>query len=370
VRKLTCLVAVVVLACLACLACLASPARAAAPPGIAPAAKKQWKAAMERGRAAEKQKRFPDAVKAFQEALTAVPEEPWAETELGWAAYLAGDLALAETATRKAVAMNGDPHQRGASLYNLGLIAEARGDKALAARAYADSLAARPNKTVRAALLAIDPAAAAAIDPYAPHSMLGPFPTTQAYCKSLKNDDGGACDDCGDLVELGGAAKIKLHEPFDGVHVFLDACADAFGKRANLALHTPAGWFVAANIGFKSDGGHCTHDFKIDDLGWDGAILVVDASGESNCWDAHDEHDVPTLFQATWVTFASVGPSKTPSATPRLNTKLHTEGLGKEAAHDIDLDVKLDSAASSVEVTGRAGSDAADTLGKHPLVFP
>src|SRR6185295_11972963 len=87
-------------------------------------------------------------------------------SERGYQLLLAKDLVHAEEVTRKAIAMAGPA--RPASLYNLGRILEEKKDKAGAAKAYKESLEARPNRIVQQALQRVDPAAAAALASAAP----------------------------------------------------------------------------------------------------------------------------------------------------------------------------------------------------------
>jgi tetratricopeptide (TPR) repeat protein len=153
----------------------------AAPPNV--------KAAIARGRQLVKKADYARAVRAFQEAVTAAPEDATALSELGLAAFKANDLKLAEQASRKSVTLATSPQLRAASLYNLGRVQEARGEKVAAIDSYRRSLEDRPNKIVRERLLGLDPKAAAASDPVAPQPMLGPFATLAEFCKTTQQRD-------------------------------------------------------------------------------------------------------------------------------------------------------------------------------------
>src|SRR5215470_3007299 len=108
------------------------------------------KGLLRKGRDLQGAKKYAEAIAAFEEALKLQPDDPTVLGELGWTAYLMKDYAKAKDATQKAIARQPAPNIRGAALYNLGLIDEAKGDTAGAVTAYTESLRARPNATVRA----------------------------------------------------------------------------------------------------------------------------------------------------------------------------------------------------------------------------
>jgi tetratricopeptide (TPR) repeat protein len=120
-------------------------------------------AAMKRGRAAAQKHDDATAIAAFQSAIGVAPDDASALSELGLAALHANNLPLAEKCTQRAVELADKPATRAGALYNLGLIAEAKGDKAAAADAYRRSLAERPNTTVESHLVKVDEKAAAAV---------------------------------------------------------------------------------------------------------------------------------------------------------------------------------------------------------------
>jgi tetratricopeptide (TPR) repeat protein len=349
-------------------ACLAagSAAFAAPPPKIEKVgadAQRKYNVALARGRKLEDKKDYPGAVAAFQEALTAIPDDPWALSELGWAAYLAKDLALAEKATRQAIAVNGEPNQKGASLYNLGKIEEAKGNKAAAARAYAASLQARPNKTVRAALIALDPAAAAALDPFSPQPMLGPFPTPAAFCAQLKDDDGNACN-CAEQPIATFEGK-DLAPPYLHAQVLESSCDP--GTQEALALETKAGWFVAPNAGERNRGGHCNNQFTVEGIHFENGKkwLVLTDSQYTNCWSNHEDDNFSLEVHAQWQTIVGIGPSGKPSATPRLTVIDQDEGSGKKVR---DYAALVGFGDGAIEISGSAEDPA--LVGKHVLRFP
>lgn len=87
--------------------------------------------------------------------------DPRSASELGNACFAhlkAGDLATAERECALALERADNDRTRGAVLFNLGLLAEKRGDAASARTYYQRSLTARPNDTVRKRLEALGPA--------------------------------------------------------------------------------------------------------------------------------------------------------------------------------------------------------------------
>ncbi len=131
------------------------PPRAKRPAPIAPEKRREYIARLRAGRAHAKGKRWGEAVSEFEAALVAVPLDDRALSELGWAAFQAGDLDKAEKANGDSVRVSSQPDLKAASLYNLGRVAEARGDKERAAALYADSLLLRPSKSVVKRLVAL-----------------------------------------------------------------------------------------------------------------------------------------------------------------------------------------------------------------------
>jgi hypothetical protein len=161
-----------------------TPALADAPKAkpLSPAQQQAYDAALRKGRQLQGKKQWAEAIRAFQACVAIAPDDAACAGELGWTAYLAKDLVLAESATRQALAGTGSPALRGAALYNLGLIEEAKRDQPAAIAAYRESLQVRPNGVVRAALAKLAPDVAAAFDPFKPVALAGPFSSIEAYC--------------------------------------------------------------------------------------------------------------------------------------------------------------------------------------------
>ena len=191
-----------------------------APAKLSAADQKKLAAALRTGRELQHKKKFTDAIAAFEQGLAVVADDATLLSELGWTAYLAKDLGKAEAATKKALAAQAAPNVRAATLYNLGLIAEAKSDKAAAAASYFESLRLRPNGAVRQALAKLDPGKAAAFDPFAPAKLQGPFESIAAFCKTTPaketvGDFTIGCT-CGTQLKAG---KPKLSLPFEQVQM-------------------------------------------------------------------------------------------------------------------------------------------------------
>ncbi len=111
----------------------------------------KFRALLDDGRRAVKADDPEAGMKKLEAALKIVPGHPAALGELGWAAYRAGPAYFdkAIEVTRAAIAISKKDSQRGALWYNLGRVAEDRGQLDVALRAYRESLSFRPNDTVR-----------------------------------------------------------------------------------------------------------------------------------------------------------------------------------------------------------------------------
>jgi tetratricopeptide (TPR) repeat protein len=147
------------------------------------------------GRTRVRDKEYAAGIASYERALALRPGDPRLLVELGWAAFLDGDLERAAQATRQGLLGTREDKAKGAALYNLGRIAEKRGQKAEAADLYRESLAVRPNAIVEKRLngLGVETAAAAA-SPEAPSELgplEGPFPSLEAVCAALVPDFAG-----------------------------------------------------------------------------------------------------------------------------------------------------------------------------------
>ena len=344
---------------------------------LTPAAQKQYKASLAKGRALQGKKKYADAIAAFDDALKASPDDPTALGELGWTAYLAKDLKKAEAMTRKSLAGQAAPNIRGASLYNLGLIEEELGDKKAAIASYGESLKVRPNGVVRAKLTALDPTAAAAFEPFAPHKLSGPYKSVDAYCKAEppNSDDNPDHCWCGTAVET---TAIKVTKPFDAIQAFAYACSDneAGSKSYAIAVKLAAGWYVDT-IKEVELARHCDESIAFKPSAQQGASLLVEFAVTGDCSGG----TLTEEWSEDWVLAMGIGPSKVPSSTRILATRRESMQSDpfepKPPPAKVSVDVAFQLAwgkDGAVELTGKTKGldkdEASNLLGKHTLVFP
>lgn len=134
------------------------------------------------GRKLARAKDWPGAAKAFERAVATAPDDVHALADLGWSAFQAGDLARAEQVNKRALAHAKDPKTRAPILYNIGRVAEARGDKDAAKKAYTESLALRDNAEVKSRLASLGGAGNDATGLTCPQS----FASNTELCACLK----------------------------------------------------------------------------------------------------------------------------------------------------------------------------------------
>lgn len=105
-----------------------------------------------------------EALASFAKAVELAPKDAAVASELGFAQFRAGNLDAAEATLNAALALvtEADAKVKGSILYNLGRVAEAKGDSKAAAAHYRASLKERPNDTVAARLQAVESPAAKA----------------------------------------------------------------------------------------------------------------------------------------------------------------------------------------------------------------
>jgi len=355
-------------------------------PKLTATAKKTYTDKLREGRKLTDKKQYAQAIAAFEAALVANPDDPSALAELGWTAYLAKDLPKAEGFTRKAIANNETPSIKGAALYNLGLILEARSDQKGAIAAYTGSLVARPNPVVRAKLQKLAPEALAAIDPFAPSAMEGPFASLDAFCKvQPKTEDETPCE-CKSEELKGG----KLAAPFAGVALADVQCRETdhsdndHGWRFVVA-RTPAGWF-ARRLGEYNDTLWCQdhgalEGAKTDQLIPGDAVELAITFKEDGSCIGHSQ--TATDFDTTSLVVVGIGASRMPSATPPIEL-VANESNSPDTAYDESLTgpvvvvkaVKLVPAwkDGTLQLTGATKGldkdEAARRLAPHKLAFP
>ena len=112
------------------------------------AAKDELAVLLARGRKAVKAKDYASGIAALQKAKALSPMSGKVLGELGWAYFLDGQLDRASHELDLALRHTTAAKTKGAVLYNLGRVHEARGKTELAAELYAKSLQARPGNAV------------------------------------------------------------------------------------------------------------------------------------------------------------------------------------------------------------------------------
>ncbi len=338
---------------------------------------KTYTAQLRRGRQLEGAGKHAEAIAAFEAGLRAVPDDSTLLGEIGAAAYAAKDLPAAEKATRAAIANAAAPDVRGASLYNLGRIQEDRGDLAGALASYADSLRARPNSVVRARLTKLDPKAAAALDPYKPVPLAGPFASIEAYCKTLPAIDGFDADHCGcgpDKTDKPAA----LAAPYQQMQWFSNHCAqsDTLYGDYKLGVKLATGWYVAS-VDHADVGHHCMSGGYAFDAAkpLSGNQVLVSYVDDAQCTNGSGD----TNWSETRQIIVGIGASKIPAATTPLLRKHHqTYAADYNPNHaKTTVDVALDyawAADGTFTVSGKTlgidPAEAGNLLGKHALTFP
>ncbi|MEM9490985.1 MAG: tetratricopeptide repeat protein, partial [Myxococcota bacterium] len=220
----------------------AVPAEASLAPAPAPPTaeqKKRYRHHLATGRRLSGERKWGEATRAFQAALEAIPMDGRALSELGWAAFQAGDYPLARTANRDAVRAATDPRVRAASLYNLGRVAEAAGERDEAAGHYRASLALRPNRTVERRLAGLDRAvpAAGAVE----YPRCGPTRSIDELCACVVAAIG----------TVGPDEKLEcVREPRQVAGVELLLVGDEVEEWVHLIAESASGWSTVAMLGY------------------------------------------------------------------------------------------------------------------------
>lgn len=188
------------------------------------------------------------AIAEFERALGVIPMDARALSELGWAAFQVGDYDRARTANRDSVRLATGPDVRAASLYNLGRITEATGDRAEAEALYKESLALREDPTVRARLESLNPGGPKQHAPPRPASL-------GTGCGPSRSDD-ELCACLAGMGEAGRAASGATgrvlscsREPRQIPGVELLFAGDDRRERVSLIAEEPRGWTAIARLG-------------------------------------------------------------------------------------------------------------------------
>lgn len=113
------------------------------------AAKANYKTHLDAGRKAVKSKDYATGIDELRKAKAISPTNSKVLGELGWAHFLNGDHDDAERELKLALAHVEQDATKGAVLYNLGRVAEQKGNEKMAADLYRQSVAVRPNDIVQ-----------------------------------------------------------------------------------------------------------------------------------------------------------------------------------------------------------------------------
>lgn len=306
-------------------------------------------------RAAAKKNDHAAAAAATERALALQPGDDRLLSELGWQRFLAKDLVRAEAATRQAIAVGG--RARPASLYNLGRILEEKGDKPAAAKAYQESLALRPNRTVQQALARVDPSAAVAASPaprgsddaLAPEA-LAPG-AAEARCEVVAKSDAA-------IGAISGARVVSCGDDYEPRYqLVLDVAGQSFLH--SLHVDEPAGGNLSVHARLGTSGGH---------------LLVTVVRSESTHGGRDKRGEQSWLHTVEeFVSVCGVGPSRKPHCTPQLQVSFSEDKDDVvRGAWELRLTVSRD--ALSLEVGGpgrkKLPAEPRRMLGRHPLVFP
>ena len=334
---------------------------------------KKCKVLIDDGRNLADAGKLPAAMAKFEACLKIHPGDPVALGEAGVVALQQKDLDKAEKLTRKAIAAQPKPEVRGALLFNLGMILDARKDKPGAIAAYADSLRARPNKIVRDKLRTLDATVAAQFDAFAPVAMAGPFKSVDAFCQAqpaqvtyhMPDEVSLACT-CGKTI---GTAKPA--GPFKHAVAIARTCGDEeLGEGTyHVAVETDAGWFFHP---IKS-----ASWIRVLDLVDVPALAIDDGKVKLEIAETGECHK-DGAFDLRELVVVGIGASGKPSATPPIRLVDHYDTYQADTGEftttsDVKVtakwtkDGKLEIAGKT---TGLDKATAGDLVGTHALTFP
>ncbi len=286
----------------------------------------------------------------------AEPDPGRDEAERGFAALRAHDLDRAEALTRAALDHATTEAVIGAAWFNLGAIAEARGDREGAIAAYTSSMTARPHRATRARLEVLDPELARTLDPFAPTPMAGPIASLDQLCQVLVDS---SCE-CDDVKTIAAPGKHGIAAPFASFGVMHLPCA-----RGSLvvAVKLPAGWYVADVWPEDSeDLMHCGDPaYKIGDATMHGRVAAIEYRGSTSC--SHRASDWE--WREHGVIAIGVGASGAPSVTPAIALDRAQLTWSRDGSFDFEGEV-----GHSVVSMETGVDDSENRRGRHVLVFP
>ncbi len=351
------------------------------------------------GRKLEDQGLHADAVTAFQACMRIAPDDAMVESEIGWSAFLAHDLDLAETSSRAAIRHALVPNPKASGFYNLGRIAEERKDLPRAIQAYIDSLGTRQSSAVRERLRALDPAAAARLEPFRPKPLDGPYPSIAAYCKKrvaadeLDNETAKRRKEFVDQAQgdpdqiaraktlygcrcatsdgdAGGKMTIgKLGPGWEHTTIFASECVgdttDKVVSTVNLALKTAAGWYFLRGVSVVVNG-HETDSVS-------DSSLAKRNAGPELLWTVHHAGDFrgERQWDRRVLVVIGAGASGTPSATPPIEIQSRESQTSGDGIEKVTSEHKLEADWTADGQLVLKGSCAVDGVaGAHTLIFP
>lgn len=355
---------------------------------LTPEQRKEYRAHLSKGRKLGGKKAWGEAVTEFQACLKIIPNDARASGELGWAAFQAGDYDTARKANTVAVQRAGDRNVKASSLYNLGRVAEATGDKEAAGRFYVDSLALRPNKTVSERLAALGktaPAAGASSTEAPPCAT--PVADIDAACACLVKQpfdfmDEGAAPECN---------PIEAKQPDDLAIVQVDI--DWGNAELFLLWKGPKGWVVISDLGYLYKGGAfgVSGEMELDGVedrtiaGHRVVTLTMTEHHHDSDMGIDEEEDLDTTTKTVCVLDAGAPPRCPLSVPTRISyvrdrmgimedgeldedsKALLTPGLPIKREVSLDLTIGDDGVAKVVLAKGSAGDDVKSVLGPHKL---
>lgn len=353
---------------------------------------KTFGAALAKGRALEVKGKHADAITAFQAALKIDADDATALAELGLVQYVQKDLPAAEATMRQAVlhapdgTYPGDPAARirSAALYNLAKIQTDRGDTAGAIVTYRDAAKVRATRAVRSELAKLDRDAAAALDPFAPARLSGPFESIAAACtdSTVRNGFGKgdqAKTQCEHPTTFRYEGRGKPPSPAPIRDLVLFVTDDR--TELDIAVKLDAGWYVSAITDTRD---RCRNT----ELRWKAATdastaghvrLHVEYTSTGSC--SHDGmgHTREWGWSQRVVVAIGIGASGVPSATPPVFSRMtewqRTDDQSKLECTDIAL-VPTWGKDDALQIAGKlhdCWTPALDTelvLGAHALSYP
>jgi tetratricopeptide (TPR) repeat protein len=258
-------------------------------------------AALNEGRKLVKDGQLEAGIAKYEELLAIAPNYAPALGELGWAEFNAGKLDDAHAHTLRALSLATDANKRGMLLYNLGRVAEQRGQTEAAIGHYRESLVARPNETVAARLTKLAPDAPAAVIEPARSGLdviASGLVDLDAACKAAGRDSMCGADDGCELV-----ATPEGDESW-GMLVLDDFIIQCW----NPIVKTPSGWVLFETALIGQQGSEVDQD--VDELGGEvekndaGEFLRIAYSDHTyerpwNYADLEDDEGYPPLEDLT-----------------------------------------------------------------------